>query len=180
MMNRNLVRFAIIQICSCDKHFLTSSYRLGNIIGCLIVVRKTWITLLNLSINIMTTIIDGVWNKRKIQKDMSEWGWLTKMQEENSGQPLLKKPYYENCPGCKVDRDKELKTDVSILNLSYIWMATLCGSKHWLNWTVSHFCMCSKKTNSSGLIFSAKFANATSTVAFTLFCLNMLTPHVSI
>ncbi|XP_061351058.1 protein ZINC INDUCED FACILITATOR 1-like [Gastrolobium bilobum] len=50
------------------------------------------------------------------------------MEEENVEQPLLKKKYYENCPGCKVDQAKELKSDVSILNLSYIWMAVLCGT----------------------------------------------------
>ncbi|XP_058753920.1 protein ZINC INDUCED FACILITATOR-LIKE 1-like [Vicia villosa] len=50
------------------------------------------------------------------------------MEEENLGQPLLKKRYYENCPGCKVDQAKELGTDVSIRNLSYIWMTMLCGT----------------------------------------------------
>lgn len=55
---------------------------------------------------------------------------LTKMEEENIGQSLLKKQYYENCPGCKADQAKELKTDVSIRNLSYIWIVVLCGSKH--------------------------------------------------
>ncbi|KAI5406151.1 protein ZINC INDUCED FACILITATOR-LIKE 1 isoform X1 [Lathyrus oleraceus] len=50
------------------------------------------------------------------------------MEEENLGQPLLKKRYYQNCPGCKVDRAKELGTDVSIRNISYIWMTVLCGT----------------------------------------------------
>ncbi|CAK8567245.1 unnamed protein product [Lathyrus sativus] len=50
------------------------------------------------------------------------------MEEENIRQPLLKKSYYENCPGCKVDQAKELGTDVSIRNLSYIWMTMLCGT----------------------------------------------------
>nr|KYP40106.1 putative membrane protein YCR023C family [Cajanus cajan] len=54
------------------------------------------------------------------------------MEEENIEQPFLKKQYYENCPGCKVDQAKELKKDVSFRNLSYIWMAVLCGSKHLL------------------------------------------------
>lgn len=52
------------------------------------------------------------------------------MEEENFGQPLLKKQYYDNCPGCKVEQAKELGTDVSIRNLSYIWITILCGSKH--------------------------------------------------
>lgn len=50
------------------------------------------------------------------------------MEEEKFEQPLLKKHYYENCPGCKVDQAKELKKDVSFRNLSYIWMAVLCGT----------------------------------------------------
>ncbi|TKY49802.1 zinc induced facilitator 1 [Spatholobus suberectus] len=50
------------------------------------------------------------------------------MDEENIGQPLLKKHYYENCPGCKVDQAKELKTDVSVRNLFNIWMVVLCNA----------------------------------------------------
>ncbi|KAJ1392851.1 MFS transporter superfamily [Sesbania bispinosa] len=50
------------------------------------------------------------------------------MEEENIGQSLLKKQYYENCPGCKADQAKDLKTDVSIRNLSYIWIVVLCGT----------------------------------------------------
>ncbi|KAL2337320.1 hypothetical protein Fmac_011766 [Flemingia macrophylla] len=50
------------------------------------------------------------------------------MEEQNIDQPLLRKQYYENCPGCKVDQAKELKNDVSFRNLSYIWMAVLCGT----------------------------------------------------
>jgi hypothetical protein len=51
------------------------------------------------------------------------------MDEEKLEQPLLNKKYYENCPGCKVDQAKELGTDVSLRNLSFIWIAVLCGSK---------------------------------------------------
>ncbi|KAJ1375237.1 MFS transporter superfamily, partial [Sesbania bispinosa] len=50
------------------------------------------------------------------------------MEEENVVEPLLKKQYYENCPGCKVDQAKELKTDVSIRNLFNIWMVVSCSS----------------------------------------------------
>ena len=52
------------------------------------------------------------------------------MEEGTFEQPSLEKHYYGNCPGCKVDQAKELRKDVSIRNLSYIWMAVLCGSKH--------------------------------------------------
>lgn len=50
------------------------------------------------------------------------------MEDGNVGETLLKKKYYENCPGCKVDKAKELKTDVSFRNLLNIWMVVLCSS----------------------------------------------------
>lgn len=65
---------------------------------------------------------ESSWNKK--------WGCLSKMEEEAFEKPLLKRQYHENCPGCKVDQAKELKKDVSFRNLSYIWLAVLCGSKH--------------------------------------------------
>ncbi|KAJ8751473.1 hypothetical protein K2173_016689 [Erythroxylum novogranatense] len=39
---------------------------------------------------------------------------------------LLEKGYHENCPGCKVDRLKELERGVPYKNLSYIWIVSLC------------------------------------------------------
>ncbi|CAJ2638642.1 unnamed protein product [Trifolium pratense] len=50
------------------------------------------------------------------------------MENENVGEALLKKTYYDNCPGCKVDKAKELKTDVSFRNLLNIWMVVLCSA----------------------------------------------------
>ncbi|XP_045820225.1 protein ZINC INDUCED FACILITATOR 1-like isoform X2 [Trifolium pratense] len=51
------------------------------------------------------------------------------MEDGNVGEALLKKQYYyENCPGCKVDKAKELKTDVSFRNLLNIWMVVLCSA----------------------------------------------------
>ncbi|GAU16396.1 hypothetical protein TSUD_117450 [Trifolium subterraneum] len=58
------------------------------------------------------------------------------MEEGNVGEALLKKQhYYENCPGCKVDKAKDLKTDVSFRNLLNIWMVVLCSDINggWLN-----------------------------------------------
>jgi len=53
------------------------------------------------------------------------------MEEETVETPLLlKKKYYENCPGCKVDQGREMKKGVSFLNISFIWLAVLSGSKH--------------------------------------------------
>ncbi|KAL5095867.1 hypothetical protein RYX36_000194 [Vicia faba] len=50
------------------------------------------------------------------------------MEDENVRETLLKKNYHENCPGCKVDKAKQLKTDVSFRNLFNIWTVVLCSS----------------------------------------------------
>ncbi|XP_068498899.1 protein ZINC INDUCED FACILITATOR-LIKE 1-like isoform X2 [Phaseolus vulgaris] len=51
------------------------------------------------------------------------------MEEETVETPLLlKKKYYENCPGCKVDQGREMKKGVSFLNISFIWLAVLSGT----------------------------------------------------
>ena len=50
------------------------------------------------------------------------------MAEEIS-QPLLKKHYYENCPGCKVDKAKETTEGVPIRHLLNIWMVVMSSSK---------------------------------------------------
>ncbi|XP_027340495.1 protein ZINC INDUCED FACILITATOR-LIKE 1-like [Abrus precatorius] len=50
------------------------------------------------------------------------------MEEGNVGQPLVKKEYHENCPGCKVDQAKELKKDVTFHNLFNIWIVVLCSA----------------------------------------------------
>ncbi|KAK4285253.1 hypothetical protein QN277_001980 [Acacia crassicarpa] len=49
-------------------------------------------------------------------------------KDNGIGEPLLKKRYYENCPGCKVDRAKETAQGVPIKHLVNIWLITLCGS----------------------------------------------------
>ncbi|KDP27074.1 hypothetical protein JCGZ_22071 [Jatropha curcas] len=44
---------------------------------------------------------------------------------EDYSEALLKKNYYENCPGCKVDRYKELKKGLPIRELFSIWIVVL-------------------------------------------------------
>ncbi|KAE9620865.1 hypothetical protein Lal_00019216 [Lupinus albus] len=53
---------------------------------------------------------------------------VTNMQEEEIREALLKNKYHENCPGCKVDKAKELNQNLSILNLGIIWMVVLSAS----------------------------------------------------
>ncbi|KAK4285263.1 hypothetical protein QN277_001989 [Acacia crassicarpa] len=55
--------------------------------------------------------------------------------EEDAGrgsrsEPLLVKKdvYYENCPGCKVDRAKQLNQESPFKYLLYIWMLTMCAT----------------------------------------------------
>jgi hypothetical protein len=43
---------------------------------------------------------------------------------------LKKKQYYKDCPGCKVEQEKELNQGVSIIKLLIIWMVVLSASKH--------------------------------------------------
>ncbi|ESW05557.1 hypothetical protein PHAVU_011G189500 [Phaseolus vulgaris] len=53
------------------------------------------------------------------------------MEEENVEQPLLeRKKYYENCPGCKVDKAKELSEGqgVPVTKLFIMWMLALCAA----------------------------------------------------
>ncbi|KAK7343001.1 hypothetical protein VNO80_25962 [Phaseolus coccineus] len=54
------------------------------------------------------------------------------MEEENVNQPLLekKKKYYENCPGCKVDKGNELSEGqgVPFTKLFIVWMLVLCAA----------------------------------------------------
>ncbi|CAI0410476.1 unnamed protein product [Linum tenue] len=49
--------------------------------------------------------------------------------EEEYTVPLLKKQYYENCPGCKVDELKELKRGLPIREFLSIWTVVLCSGK---------------------------------------------------
>ncbi|XP_058108923.1 protein ZINC INDUCED FACILITATOR-LIKE 1-like [Magnolia sinica] len=45
-------------------------------------------------------------------------------------EPLLKKNqvYYENCPGCKLDRINETRTGIPLKEFIYVWIAALCSS----------------------------------------------------
>ncbi|XP_028803352.1 protein ZINC INDUCED FACILITATOR 1-like isoform X3 [Neltuma alba] len=49
-------------------------------------------------------------------------------KDNGNREPLLKKHYYENCPGCKVDRAKEMTQGVPVKHLINIWLITLCSS----------------------------------------------------
>ncbi|KAE9448091.1 hypothetical protein C3L33_20011, partial [Rhododendron williamsianum] len=50
------------------------------------------------------------------------------MEEENK-QSLLKKRFYKNCPGCKVDELKEKQRGMPIKELVLIWIVVLCTGK---------------------------------------------------
>ena len=49
--------------------------------------------------------------------------------EDEQKQTLLKKDFYENCPGCKVDQLKEMEQGLPIKKLFSIWIVVLCAGK---------------------------------------------------
>ncbi|KAK2632199.1 hypothetical protein EUGRSUZ_L01874 [Eucalyptus grandis] len=50
------------------------------------------------------------------------------MAEEEQKEALLQKHYYENCPGCKVEKLKELQRGLPIRELVSIWIVVLCNA----------------------------------------------------
>ncbi|KAI6676714.1 hypothetical protein NL676_037510 [Syzygium grande] len=48
------------------------------------------------------------------------------MAVEEQKEPLLEKHYYENCPGCKVEKLKESRKGLPIRELVSIWIVVLC------------------------------------------------------
>lgn len=48
---------------------------------------------------------------------------------EESREALLKKVYYENCPGCKVEQRKELQRGLPIKMLVAVWLVVLSAGK---------------------------------------------------
>ncbi|KAK9912313.1 hypothetical protein M0R45_036181 [Rubus argutus] len=49
-------------------------------------------------------------------------------EENRESQSLLKKVYYENCPGCKVEEEKALQRGTPVRKLVAIWMIVLSAS----------------------------------------------------
>ncbi|KAJ4730071.1 protein ZINC INDUCED FACILITATOR-LIKE 1-like [Melia azedarach] len=48
------------------------------------------------------------------------------MADEEFKEPLLKKKYYQNCSGCKVEQLKELQRGLPVRELISIWIVVLC------------------------------------------------------
>ncbi|XP_042488195.1 protein ZINC INDUCED FACILITATOR-LIKE 1-like isoform X2 [Macadamia integrifolia] len=46
----------------------------------------------------------------------------------SNAEPLLKKVYYENCPGCKVDQRKETSRGVPYREFFFVWIVVLCNA----------------------------------------------------
>lgn len=49
------------------------------------------------------------------------------MANNGVGAPLLKKDYYENCSGCKVEQMKERQRGLPFKQLFTIWIIVLCA-----------------------------------------------------
>ncbi|KAK9733086.1 hypothetical protein RND81_04G042500 [Saponaria officinalis] len=41
---------------------------------------------------------------------------------------LLEKVYYDDCPGCKMDKRKDTQLDVPWITLIYVWVIVLCNA----------------------------------------------------
>lgn len=52
------------------------------------------------------------------------------MSNSDLQEKLLKKHYYEKCPGCMVDKMKERQRGVPLKQLFTIWSIVLCAGKH--------------------------------------------------
>ncbi|CAJ1977972.1 unnamed protein product [Sphenostylis stenocarpa] len=68
------------------------------------------------------------------------------MAEEYVEQPLLeRKKYYENCPGCEVDKAKELSEGqgVAFTKLFMVWMLVLCA-EDFLEYMINATARCAK------------------------------------
>ena len=52
--------------------------------------------------------------------------------EENRTSLLESEAYYENCPGCKMDRLKQEQTGVPYKHLSFIWIVSLCTGQYFI------------------------------------------------
>lgn len=91
------------------------------------------------------------------------------MAEDECRAPLLKnKCYYDGCPGCKVDQDKQLQRGLPIKQLFSIWIVVLSTGKQLLLKTwfccnvgmgMVHFCV---------VLFDCSFAHIIS-LPFSLF-----------
>lgn len=51
------------------------------------------------------------------------------MTEECSTQRLLKEDYYENCPGCEVEKYKEFQRGIPFRDLLNIWIVVITNGK---------------------------------------------------
>lgn len=43
-------------------------------------------------------------------------------------EPLLKKVYYDDCPGCRIDKKKEENTGIPYIQFAFIWIVTVCAA----------------------------------------------------
>ncbi|KAK9148951.1 hypothetical protein Scep_007708 [Stephania cephalantha] len=46
----------------------------------------------------------------------------------NIEEPMLKKVYYRDCPGCRMDQRKETRRGIPYKEFTYVWVVTLCNA----------------------------------------------------
>lgn len=51
------------------------------------------------------------------------------MADHETKEPLLKKVYVGNCPGCELDRKKDANPGLPYKEFFFVWILTLAGGK---------------------------------------------------
>lgn len=51
------------------------------------------------------------------------------MGDAKMEEPLLERVYFENCPGCKIDRKKDANLGMPYKEFFYVWIVTLTTGK---------------------------------------------------
>ncbi|KAF9592747.1 hypothetical protein IFM89_017317 [Coptis chinensis] len=73
--------------------------------------------------------------KAKTQQFLLTWCKSSDSQEfmkmEKEALLVKKVVYYENCPGCQVDKRKETQTGIPIKDFFFVWIVVFCNCKYY-------------------------------------------------
>lgn len=78
-------------------------------------------------------VVGALLIQKEILESPCDWSELDLVEDlfgmAEKGEPLLKKLYYENCPGCKVEKINETQEGLPVKNFFYAWALVLsCGN----------------------------------------------------
>ena len=69
------------------------------------------------------------------------------LTKEDSGKKKEKYDYYENCPGCQVEKSKAENTNVPWLQFFFIWIITLASGNSFFFYKFFSFFSTNKSEN---------------------------------